>query len=1095
MKHATFTRFLSLALAIAVMMSWATPIGVYANDEPLTSEGAATEQPAPVEEEVIVPEDVPAASEPSVQEQPAATPAETALPEAEPTAEPVVDSSEKPEAAAPSATPEATEPTATVEPSAQPTALPEAVEPAATAQPTAQPTVMPQATEPAATVEPSAQPVATPEATEPAATAEPTAVPETAEPNATEEPFDVVAAYDYVMGLATEEEAIAYLDTLSEEDYAALQEYSLSQNENVEEKTAVSVPFLEAGPFLAPVFVPSTFNGGMRLMRKGTGTQADNEGIITSKTVLKDGDGYKLRLESYVTGNTTTSTETKSVPVDIVLVLDQSGSMAYDFHGKKTSNNSERRQYALKAAVKNFINDVAAKYSDKSDHRVSIVTFGNSAKELIGWTAVNKQGQGNLITKVSGLPDKPTGATNTAEGVALAEGLMGNGYNYNGPNQERQKVVIVFTDGAPTPGNQFSTDVANDAIAHAKNLKDSGTTVYTVGIFSGVNVDQLYGEGCGGWVGSSWPMDGGESAACNRFMNYLSSNFKGATGVGIKEDEVWNFPFYEYVWTITEDFPRTAKGYYLAATNQEELGKIFDEISNQIQSGSASVELGSETVVKDVVTPQFNIVDANRVKIYTSDYQKDGTWGADQEAGETQVSCTVNKEQGTVEVSGFDFSKNYCDNSHGRDENDTTKPGTFYGRKLIVEIYIEPKAGFFGGNNIATNGEGSAIYDKNGKKMEDFVSPNLNLSIQYDFVTKDQTVYLTNSAELSNAFAPASGFKADGINNAYVDVTYTVTDAANNEIGTYTIPRGATTGNWNGQPVTPNNCTAYKVSCVVTPAQGVPDSMKSDAITEKTLAAKEAVVHVLKPTITWHDSTQLYNTQITPDLLLAHQAGNVVWKDDQNHEGIPQATETEVPELSFSFTDENGNPLEGTPLTKETLVKVTVNATVTMGTSGTKVEDITENTTQNWQKDSGCTCVAGPDGAQFRIHVPMGSLVIVKHLSSFNSSMGKDANFTFKIEDTNGNIWYRHVKLSAAGNAVTESLDNLPAGTYTVTELSSLGYKAAGDVSQKKVEVTGEEARVEFTNDSVGGNIPGDQTIVKNHFTWDAAQGKWTYTA
>lgn len=1081
MKHTTFTRFLSLSLAIAVMMSLAAPVGVYANDETLPSASTVVEQTTPPQEQLPVeqeqtPAEVPA--EPSEEQ-----PAETALPEAEPvvqpTAEPVVVPTVQPESTAQPVQTQQPEQEPAVQPTAEPVVEP-TTQPESTAQPEQQATATPEVVAPTAT--PADETVVVPETLQPAATIEPTATVEpTAEPEATAEPtaepFDVVAAYEYMLGVETEEDAIAYLDTLSEEEYAMLEEYANSVNESAEEEL-VSVPYLDAGPFLAPVFVPSPFDDRMDLLDKENGTLVDNEGIVTSKTVRENGEnGYMLRLESYVTGKTTSSEVEKTIPVDVVLVLDQSGSMAFDFNGNETRVNENRRQYALKNSVNAFIKNVNKKYSAEADHRISIVTFGSNASTLVGWTDVNNAGMRTLQRKVSALLDKPEGATNTAAGVKKAEYLMGNGYSYNGKNTERQKVVIVFTDGAPTEHSEFDIGVANGAIGSARKLKSTGATVYTVGIFSGVNVNQLHGTDCDGSVGSTWKDQ--DSAACNRFMNYLSSNFENATEVGLRRKE-W---FISHEWKIIQNFERTNEGYYLAATNASELDNIFQQISDQIQNGTASVQLGSETVVKDVITPQFKLPDnaSDQVKVYTADYQKDGSWTNDTEA---QIKPVVDQVGKTVTVKGFDFSKNYCDNTQGRDENDVTKPGNFYGRKLIIEIPIEVELGFFGGNNISTNGKGSAIYDKDGKNMEDFVSPNLNLPIQYDFTTKDQTIYLTNSADLANAFAPADGFVADGKNNANVDIAYTVTDADGNVVGTYQILHGQAQGKWQGEAVKPNVCTEYSVSCQVAPIGNSADSLNAPAVEAKALDPKPAMVHVLKPTVTWHDSTRTYGALITASLLQEHQAGDVTWADSSTHMSIPDATGVK-PTLNFTFTDEQDAEIVDTKLQKETLVKVIVWA---------NGQDITESTVQNWTTDSDCSCTNAPENAQFRIHLPAGSLVIVKHLSSFNSSMGDDASFTFKIEDTNGNIWYRHVTLTAAGDAHTKPLNNLPAGQYTVTELSSLGYKSVGE-TKKVVEVSGVDTQVQFTNDSTGGNVPGDQSIVRNCFTWDATQSKWVYTA
>ena len=223
------------------------------------------------------------------------------------------------------------------------------------------------------------------------------------------------------------------------------------------------------------------------------GEEAPSNGLELSKTVKANADGtYTITMESYTTGTVISST--KIAPVDIVLVLDQSGSMAYDFNGNSTSNNRARRQYAMKEAVKTFIASVAEKYSAEADHRMAIVTFGSGASTLQDWTFVDAAGKTTLQNSISTLPNSPSGATNVSAGMQQAETLMGSGYSYAGTNTQRQKVVIVFTDGVPTTERDFDTTVATNAIASAKQLKGSGATVYSVGIFNGADPNQLHGE-------------------------------------------------------------------------------------------------------------------------------------------------------------------------------------------------------------------------------------------------------------------------------------------------------------------------------------------------------------------------------------------------------------------------------------------------------------------------------------------------------------------------------------------------------------------------------------------------------------------------
>lgn len=231
---------------------------------------------------------------------------------------------------------------------------------------------------------------------------------------------------------------------------------------------------------------------------------SENSPVQVKKTI--NGDGTKLTLEAYVIDEVTQTSSTK--PLDIVLVLDQSGSMAYNFDGDDEGSPNERCQYAMKQAVNSFIEKAT---SADGTHNMAIVTFGTDVKVLnSGWTKVDTEGAKALTKAINELSDKPTGATNVGAGMEKAQELM------NSPKRDtnRQKVVIVFTDGVPTTTNEFDTGVANSAITAAKTMKDAGVTVYTVGIFNGANPAQLHGDKfdraavkdnpCNGNVGEYW---------------------------------------------------------------------------------------------------------------------------------------------------------------------------------------------------------------------------------------------------------------------------------------------------------------------------------------------------------------------------------------------------------------------------------------------------------------------------------------------------------------------------------------------------------------------------------------------------------------
>ena len=372
--------------------------------------------------------------------------------------------------------------------------------------------------------------------------------------------------------------------------------------------------------------------------------ETQDDGLKLTKTVTPKADGgYTVHLEAYTTGTVTTSTTTK--PCDIVLVLDQSGSMADNFSGEETDNEADTRQYAMKQAVNTFIDNVAKKAKDEDvEHRIAIVKFAGDSTDDVGddtykdgryrynysqvvkeLTAVNDANGANattLKTAVNQLQAK--GGTQTQNGLNHAQRLL------NGVDSVRDssKVVIVFTDGMPGDGD-FDASVATSAIASAKSMKDAGVTVYTVGIFTGANVDQLYGntgfsKNSNGSVGSYWAnkntSNGIDVPAGNRFLNYVSSNFKAASEIGLKvyEDEHWFSASY-YGWEVTRNFTRDKTGYYMTASNSTALNNIFTSISQTI--GSANIDLGSETVIKDIVTPYFTVPqNAGAIRLSTAAY-------------------------------------------------------------------------------------------------------------------------------------------------------------------------------------------------------------------------------------------------------------------------------------------------------------------------------------------------------------------------------------------------------------------------------------------------------------------------------------------
>lgn len=570
--------------------------------------------------------------------------------------------------------------------------------------------------------------------------------------------------------------------------------------------------------------------------------ETQDDGLKLTKTVTPKADGgYTVHLEAYTTGTVTTSTTTK--PCDIVLVLDQSGSMADNFNGNTANKETDTRQYAMKQAVNTFIDNVAKKAKGEGvEHRIAIVKFAGKSTNTVGddtykedgnrynysqvvkeLTAVNDASGANattLKTAVNQLQAK--GGTQTQNGLNHAQRLLSSVDSA----RDSSKVVIVFTDGMPGDYG-FDESVATSAIASAKLMKDAGVTVYTVGIFTGANVDQLYGntgfsKNSNGSVGSYWAnwgtSDGTDVPAGNRFLNYVSSNFKNASAIGLKAYSDWKL---YYGWEVTQNFTRDKTGYYMTASNSTALNNIFTSISQTI--GSANIDLGSETVIKDIVTPYFTVPqNAGAIRLSTAAYN--GREFGAPVAADPSVTAAIDPATRAVNVTGFDFNQNYVSTNAKAD-------GTF-GKKLIIEFDVSVEAGFLGGNQVPTNDGQSGIYAK-GIMIKAFDVPTQDVEVKSITPTADdKTIYLGDSANLQELVHQNATF--DGTNNAFVNVTYTVKDENGGTVGTCTVPAGSSSGIWewsdaaSGGTVAPEQTTTYTVTCTVSPTQsGTYESVES----------------------------------------------------------------------------------------------------------------------------------------------------------------------------------------------------------------------------------------------------------------------------
>lgn len=780
-----------------------------------------------------------------------------------------------------------------------------------------------------------------------------------------------------------------------------------------------TVVYTAAGPFLPAVSVQPV----LRAVR-ASGANELKDGLNLSKTATANADGsYKIRMEAFTTGKVTTTTST--TPVDVVLVLDQSGSMAYDFNGNSTNNDTSRRQYAMKQAVNQFIGAVADKYdAEKSDHRISIVTFGSDASVLQGWTPVSQDGKKTLQGEITGLPSTPSGATNVGDGMKQAETLMGSGYNYTGSNTTRQKVVVVFTDGVPTTQSDFNTTVANTAIKSAKALKDSGATVYSVGIFNGAKPEQLYGDSgfkynSNGQVGSYWAsfswwgigdVKNYDIPAGNRFLNYISGNFPDATEIGIQPYDSSFLGIGYYGWEITRNFNRASSSYYLTANDSASLSRIFTTISENI--GQASIDLSSSTVVKDIVTPYFTMpANTADVKLYTADYNGK-SFGMEQPAG-SDVRATIDANTNTVSVTGFDFNKYYvADKQH---------EGT-YGKKLIIEFSVQRKPGFVGGNNVPTNGDTSGVYTEKGVSAGLFDVPKVNVPIiAPELAGQDCHVYYLGTQPTPEQMC--TPYDTAGSDFSFVKVSYTTSGSVDmTQDGSYTV------------------------TATVSPKEEAA-SDSAGASAQPATATVTSTVYVYKPELTFKDSEGYYGDTV-PGF-----DGNLtatVWKHGETEANTDAMGA--APALTLTYTPDADAIVDGKINTR---MDFGVAAAVKIGET-----DVTANTTFKHTPCEGKTCTL-PDGTAFLCHVNTCSLTISKAVTGDGANQNQ--TFVFDVKDSTGKV----VTTIVLKDGDSKTITGLAVGTYTVTEDTnwSWSYSIVGDNNQTAtLSSTVPSATVDVTN-------------------------------
>lgn len=702
--------------------------------------------------------------------------------------------------------------------------------------------------------------------------------------------------------------------------------------------------------------------------------------------------------------------------------------------------SKETKLASLKNAVNGFIDSVA-KQSPNS--RIALVKFAGDKSDQIGdntyydkyyqeyynctqivknLTPASKSGE--LTGAVNKL--EATGATRADYGMELAKNIINSS---DVANNGRKKTVIMFTDGEPTDGTEFEIPVANAAISASKGMKDVGTTVYTIGVFSGAN---------------GTPVNSLDSVGrTNKYMHLVSSNYKNATAM---DNEKHGAPTY----------PEGGKSYFLSAGSADELSNIFQQISQEV--GGSTSNLDEKATIKDIVTPYFNMpTDVKDVEVYTaeSNGRTDNTinW-----KDKVKFPGNVSIQGNTVSVSGFSYKENWC--------GPASNGGFHDGKKLIIQFTVTAKDGFLGGNDVPTNEGTSGIYDKDGedgKMIDSFKVPTVNVPIKAVTVTaEDKNVYLLGDVttdQLKTGAAVKCGdvelmlgednYGLQAWQYDYVKLNTEVKDAKGN----------ALTNGYTGL----TEDTTYTVSAKVSPKRaGTTTPEKGNAATEQTGQAT-GKINVFTPELTFKDSEAYYGAEV-PDL-----KGNLTmteWK----HNGTVDTAATmtgEKPELTITCTPDADKVKDNKINTKQ---DVGVDVTVTLNTT-----DVTTKTTFQHTNCTGQTCTL-PEGKEFLIHIKTCKLTIKKTGGKDNESYVFDVYKDGEKKYSEVTIW---------GND-TKTLYELPVGTYTIQEDTGWSWRFTPTYSGKnevKLSPTQNEGSITCTNKQAKDKwINGFSTVVRNIF-------------
>lgn len=801
--------------------------------------------------------------------------------------------------------------------------------------------------------------------------------------------------------------------------------------------TSGAPEFQGVGPFITYPSDNTTVQKAPMLRTAANGTSdGSSDAVEVDKTATatgkKDADGnpiYRIDLNAEAKSNIVT----KSQPCDIVLVLDRSGSMeganvtalikAVNDFLKTVQENSSKSRVAIVSYA-----------SDESSHGGAVsVDSGSKSADAGAFVPITQNGAVNseLTSIVKKLVDRCEGGTQSGKGLQQAVNIFSDvketvkdktvGQEVKNPNYNNTRVTILFTDGQPGNNNndgynchkttlfghthwadkENGYDVAQQSIHWSTILKapknetvmlsasqnfygnpdgceygvsnpddfhfgqswnGCGSTVYCVGL----NLPSSHEQGI--FSGTDTATDGSK---VNEYLYRVSSHRRDGSHVTDKtiqndweSGKNWD-KTYKDDWTRNRE-----KGYYLVG-NQSQLSMIFTKIAEQ-----AGTEV-KDVTIRDEIAESFVPCDEN---------------GNVYQVGQT---ITANDQTGTVrKYANGGYYIEWTNVTLTPDQIDSAGHVTEAAKTFTGTLYVKPRDGFLGGNNVLTNGSESGVYTADNNQIKLFPQPEVNVPIKLNAQNATKNIYYGNPAPTPADLTQTADLA--GWQKEYVNINYKVDKStiSNTDDGT------------------------YQVTMTVSPKYSG-DNAKGTPATKET-ASVTSTVNVYKPEVTFKDCTTDYG--VAPEYSTANFV-NAEWKNSSGTSASEAEMTGEEPELTYAYA-----PVDRS-FTKDTYVNVTVSANGTALPKGVVA----------FVHDDTCGfpgCIFDSTKGQFIVHINVFDLTIEKKAAN-GSKIDENQTFVFRVRGNNNNVDMQ-VVITGTNKQV---IKNLPVGEYTITEDTNWSWK------------------------------------------------------